>query len=101
MFTFLVALIGGFVALWAYTRYFDDPKTITVQQEQSMKYASLPTTYSGELPDLTFAAENSVHSVVHIQVTQKGNYYAGNNIFDYFFGDGSRSQQMPVRQGIG
>ena len=101
MFTLLVALIGGFIALWAYTRYFDNPKTITVQQDQSMKYASLPTTYSSELPDLTFAAENSVHSVVHIQVTQKGSYYGGNNFFDYFFGDGYRSQQAPARQGIG
>lgn len=102
LFTLLMALVGGFIALWAYTRYFDDPKTIMVQQDQSMKYASLPTSYSGELPDLTFAAENSVHAVVHISVTQKGMYYSGNSIFDYFFGDGGqRSQQMPVRQGIG
>lgn len=102
LFTLLVALVGGFVALWAYTRYFDDPKILTVQQEQSMRYASLPTTDGGELPDLTFAAENSVHAVVHIKVTQKGGSYSSNNIFDYFFGDGSsRSQQMPIRQGAG
>lgn len=102
LFTLLVALVGGFVALWAYTRYFDDPKVLTVQQEQSMKYASLPTSSTGELPDLTFAAENSVHAVVHIKVTQKGSYYGSNNIFDYFFGDGSsQSQQMPIRQGAG
>lgn len=100
LFTLLVALIGGFIALWAYTRYFDSPKTVTVMQEQAMRYASLPTT-SGDLPDLTFAAENSVHAVVHIQVTQKGGYYSSNNIFDYFFGDGGpRSQQAP-RQGVG
>jgi Do/DeqQ family serine protease len=102
LFTLLVALAGGFFALWAYTRYFDDPKVVTVQQDQSMRYASLPTSYSGDLPDLTFAAENSVHSVVHIKVTQKGGYYSTNNIFDFFFGDGgSRSQQMPIRQGVG
>jgi len=102
LFTLLVALVGGFVALWAYTRYFDDPKVVTVQQEQSMRYTSLPTTNTGELPDLTFAAENSVHAVVHIKVTQKGGYYSSNNIFDYFFGDGSsQSQQMPIRQGAG
>jgi len=101
LFTLLVALVGGFIALWAYTRYFDTPKTVTVMQEQAMRYASLPTT-SGDLPDLTFAAENSVHAVVHIQVTQKGGYYSTNNIFDFFFGDGgSRSQQAPVRQGVG
>ena len=102
LFTLLVALVGGFVALWAYTRYFDAPKILTVQQEQSMRYASLPTTDGGELPDLTFAAENSVHAVVHIKVTQKGGSYSSTNIFDYFFGDGSsRSQQMPIRQGAG
>lgn len=102
LFTLLVALIGGFVALWAYTRYFDDPKVLTVQQEQSMKYVSLPTANTVELPDLTFAAENSVHAVVHIKVTQKGGYYSSNNIFDYFFGDGgSHQQQMPIRQGVG
>jgi len=100
--TLLVALVGGFIALWTYTRYFDDPKIITVQQDQSIRYASLPTTYSGGLPDLTFAAENSVHAVVHITVTQKGQYYDSNNIFDWFFGDGSNySQQRPIRQGVG
>ena len=102
LFTLLIALVGGFVALWAYTRYFDDPKVLTVQQEQSMQYASLPTSEAGELPDLTFAAENSVHAVVHIKVTQQGGSYGSNNIFDFFFGDGNpRSQQMPIRQGAG
>jgi serine protease Do len=102
LFTLLVALIGGFIALWAYTRYFDDPKIVTMQQDPSMRYASLPTSYSGDLPDLTFAAENSVHAVVHITVTQKGGYYSSNNIFDWFFGEGgNRPQQMPIRQGVG
>ena len=102
LFTLLVALVGGFIALWAYTRYFDDPKILTVQQEQSMRYASLPASEGGELPDLTFAAENSVHGVVHIKVTQKGGSYSSNNFFDYFFGDGSnRMQQAPPRQGAG
>lgn len=103
LFTLLVALIGGFIALWAYTNYFDDPKTVVVQQDQSMRYASLPTAYPGELPDLTFAAENSVHAVVHISVTQKGGYSSGNGFFDYFFGYGGPrgQQQPPMRQGIG
>jgi len=84
-FTLLVALIGGFIALWTYTRYFDDPKVVTVPQEQSMRYAYLPSTFSGEYPDLTYAAASSVHAVVHITVTQKGGQYSSNNIFDWFF----------------
>lgn len=102
LFTLLVALVGGFTAIMAYTHYFEKPKIVTVQQDQSMKYASVPTSYSGELPDLTFAAENSVHAVVHIKVTQKGSHYSSNNIFDWFFGEGGGpSQQMPIRQGAG
>lgn len=102
LFTLLIALVGGFFALWAFTRYFNDPKIVTVTQEQSMKYASLPTNYSGELPDLTFAAENSIHSVVHIKVMQKGSYYGSGSIFDFFFGDrGYPQQQMPIKQGAG
>jgi len=102
LFTLLVALVGGFIALWAYTRFFDDPKIVTVQQDQPMKYVSLPTSYASELPDLTFAAENSVHAVVHIKVTQNGGYYSSNNILDWFFGDGgSHQQQMPARQAAG
>lgn len=102
LFTLLIALVGGFFSLWIYTHYFDDPKIVTFQQEQPAQYASLPATVSGDLPDLTFAAENSVHSVVHIKVTQKGSYYGSNNMFDWFFGDGgSQSQQMPQRQGAG
>jgi Do/DeqQ family serine protease len=38
---------------------------------------------------------------VHIKVTQKGGYYSSNNIFDYFFGNGPRTQQEPIRQGVG
>jgi len=30
LFTLLVALVGGFVALWAYTHYFEEPKIVTV-----------------------------------------------------------------------
>jgi len=101
--TLLVALVGGFVALWAYTRYFDDPKIVNVQQDQALRYASLPTSNSVGLPDLTFAAESSIHSVVHIKVTQKGRYSSGpNDIFDFFFGDrGYQSPQAPMRQGAG
>lgn len=102
IFTLLIALVGGFVALWSYTRFFDEPKIVTVQQDQPMRYTSLPANYSGNFPDLTFSAENSVHAVVHIKVLQKGRYYSSNNLLDYLFGDGAnRPQQMPIRQGAG
>ena len=54
------------------------------------------------ITDLTFAAESSIHAVVHIKVMQRGEYNRSNELFDYFFGDGNpRSRQMPIRQGAG
>jgi Do/DeqQ family serine protease len=99
-FTLIVALIGGFIALWVYTRYFDEPKVVTIPQSQSIKYANLPASSADNLPDLTFAAESSVHAVVHITVIEKGSYPSSGNIFNWFFGDGGQ-QQMPIRQGSG
>lgn len=102
LFTLLIALVGGLVALWAFTNYFNEPRTVTVTQDQSMRYASLPTTDTGSLPDLTYAAESTVHAVVHITVTQKGQSYYSNNPFDWFFGDNyNHPQQRQLRQGVG
>ena len=102
LFTFLVALAGGFMALYVYTKYFNEPRNLTVQQNQAMRYASFPATASNQLPDLTFAAENSVHAVVHIMVTQKGRYGAQNPLLEWFFGNqGTYQQEAPVRQGFG
>lgn len=102
LFTFLVALAGGFMALLVYTTYFNEPQTFTVKQNQAMRYASLPTTDTSELPDLTYAAENSVHAVVHIMVTQKGIYNAQNPLYEWFFGDrGGYNHEAPIKQGFG
>ncbi|MCK9305459.1 MAG: trypsin-like peptidase domain-containing protein, partial [Bacteroidales bacterium] len=58
---------------------------------------SIPPVYKVNLsdqlyPDFTFAAENAVPSVVHVQVVKKGSERAY-SIFDFFFGYGG---EMPV-----
>lgn len=101
-FTLVVALLGGMIALWTYTQYFDDPKIVTVQQDQSLRYANIPESTPGSLPDLTYAAAKSVHAVVHITVTQKGGQEGSGNIFDWFFGDGiTNPHERSMKQGVG
>ncbi|MDX9883638.1 MAG: Do family serine endopeptidase [Prolixibacteraceae bacterium] len=94
------AIIGAFIALWVYAHYFGTPKIVTIKEDQPIQYASLPA-LPGDLPDLSYAAETSVHAVVHIMVTQKGDYYAANPFYEWFFGDGYRQQEAPQRQGAG
>lgn len=67
-------------------------QTVSIKGENSV-----PPVYKVNLsdqlyPDFTFAAENAVSSVVHVQVTKKGTERAY-SIFDFFFGYGG---QMPA-----
>jgi Do/DeqQ family serine protease len=98
-FTFLLVIAGGFVAVWAYSRVFDKPQIVTVTETQHLKYAGLDS--EGNLPDLTFAAEKSIHAVVHIatQSVRGGGWTTGNPFFDEFFG--LRGQPQQLAQGFG
>jgi len=99
--TVIIALGSAFIALWAYTNYFDDSRVIPVSQNPAVQYTSLPSAPQGEAPDLTYAAESSVHAVVHVKVTSKQTVSSyGNPFFDWFYGD--RYRQAPqIREGSG
>lgn len=100
-FTLLLVIAGAFVGVWAYSTFFDKPQVITIKEEQALKYAALPSGGEQATVDLTYAAENSVHSVVHIrtQSIQDGQWSSGNPFLDEFFG--FRKQQPQQRGGSG
>lgn len=99
--TLLLVIAGAFIAVWGYSTFFDKPKVVTITQEQPIKYATLTSTGETSLPDLTFAAEKSIHSVVHIttQSLRGGGWSSGNPFFDEFFG--LRNQQPQIAEGFG
>ncbi|GAB1450397.1 trypsin-like peptidase domain-containing protein [Draconibacterium sp.] len=100
-FTFLMVIAGAFVAVWAYSTFVDNKQVVTVTEKQPMRYASIAADSDIQLPDLTFAAEKSIHSVVHIatQSTRGGGWTSGNPFFDEFFG--LRNQQPQIAKGYG
>lgn len=99
--TFLMVIAGAFVAVWAYSTFFDKPQVVTITEKQPVKYATLAADSDAALPDLTFAAEKSIHAVVHIatQSVRGGGWSSGNPFFDEFFG--LRNQQPQIAQGFG
>lgn len=98
----IVALSSAFVAVWAYTKYFNDPQVISVNQNPNLKYTSLPSAPQGEAPDLTYAAESSVHGVVHVKVMTKVEMPSyGNPFFEWFYGDRYQQQGPQLRPGAG
>ena len=90
--SFLLVIAGAFIAVWAYSTFFE---------KQPMKYATLAADSNAALPDLTFAAEKSIHSVVHIatQSVRGGGWSTGNPAMDEFFG--LRNRQPQMAQGFG
>lgn len=96
-----MVIAGAFVAVWAYSTFFDKPQVVTITEKQPVKYATLAADSDAALPDLTFAAEKSIHAVVHIatQSVRGGGWSSGNPFFDEFFG--LRNQQPQLAQGFG
>ncbi len=101
--TVFVALVSAFVAVWAYTNFFDKPEYVTIEQSQAMKYANLPSAPQGDAPDLTFAAERTVHGVVHVKVKTEVTASHNNPFFEWFYGDRYQQQQQEprMREGAG
>jgi serine protease Do len=96
--TFLLVVAGALVAVFAYTRFFEKPQVINVQDTQQMRYANLPVSAEGNLPDLTYSAEIAVHAVVHIKTqSMRGGWSSGNPLLDFF---GYR-QEPQIARGFG
>ncbi|UTW61139.1 Do family serine endopeptidase [bacterium SCSIO 12741] len=100
--TFLSALLGGAIALSGY-HFVAKPEpvqqAVVVQQEtvpaQLVRNPGVPN----PLPDLTFAAEKSLESVVHVRTVYSGQeYYQSNPLFDLFYG---RPRYNPQPEGTG
>ncbi|WP_319265879.1 Do family serine endopeptidase [uncultured Draconibacterium sp.] len=99
--TFLLVIAGAFVGVWAYSTFFNKPQVVTVKEEPAAQFVNLPANSEQQLPDLTFAAEKSIHAVVHIatQSVRTGQWSSGNPFLDEFFGFQQREPQ--VQQGFG
>jgi serine protease Do len=94
---FLMVIAGAFIAVWVYSSFFQKPQIVTVRETAPVKLTSYPDG-QGNLPDLTFAAENTVNAVVHIMTESlQGGWSSGNPILDFF---GYRSEPQ-VAQGYG
>ena len=83
-----IAFAGAIIAVFVYARVIPNSKEIVIKENQPVQLASY-TSAIAPLPDLTAAAEKSVHAVVHITTKTKSSGYGNgynNPLFDFFFG---------------
>jgi Do/DeqQ family serine protease len=91
--TLLVALFGALVGLFIYTRFLDRDKLVTGTEkerkmiEENARYTSM-VPQSG-VNDFTFAAEQTVHAVVHVKTKATVSSSYSNPLYEFFYGPGS------------
>ena len=96
----LIAILGGMIAVFVYTFLFEKPeiKSDSISSNQELvKFTNLPGDFEGENLDFTFAAERTVHAVVHVKtVTEQTNQMARNPLYEFFYGDQYRRNPQPM-----
>jgi len=102
-YTFAIAVVSAVTGVYVYSHIiYSEPKIITIKEEVPSVGYFTSTSEQGALPDLTIAAEKTVHAVVHVKTKSRGkDYYSGNPFYDFFFGPGSGYRQQPQQPVMG
>jgi serine protease Do len=96
----LIAAFGAVIALFVYTRFIDtsgnnsvNSSSVTAQAVPAV-LTSYPAQQQG-LVDFTYAAEQTIHAVVHVKTMTTVSYPGNSNnpLYDFFYGNVNRQPQ--------
>jgi len=99
-----MALLGASIALFAYTKIMVKPvmavskDSSNIELQNARAYLTSLQTQEGQI-DFTYAAELTVHAVVHVHIKMLG--AADSPIMDWFYGDRNPKQQEVQGYGSG
>jgi Do/DeqQ family serine protease len=101
----LVSALGGALTLGGYKYFIENDSNAAVNHQLTELPSAIPTTYSTTKtnlaltnPDFVAAAENTIHTVVHVQNTAVGSRQM--TIEDLFFGRRSQRPQIGTGSGV-
>ena len=101
----IMALLGATIALFAYNRIVVKPTYViskdssTVDAQNAKAYLTSLQTQEGQI-DFTYAAEQTVHAVVHVHTKTLMSSQSENPILDWFYGDRNSSKPQ-IANGYG
>jgi Do/DeqQ family serine protease len=100
----LMAIFGAAIALFAYTKIVDKPVIAAmkdssgIEVQKARAYLTSLQTQEGQI-DFTYAAELTVHAVVHVHIKMTGS--PDNPIMQWFYGDRNSKQREVNGYGSG
>lgn len=96
----LYSLAGGLIAFTLSKAFVEEPPQNNIPVSNTTPYTLASfTTSAGQQTDFTYAAELTVHGVVHVKtkaMSRQPTYAFGNPLLDYFFGPQLKQRQHPV-----
>lgn len=101
----LMGFLGASIALFAYTRIIGEQPTVVtkdssgVEVQEAKAFLTSMQTQEGPV-DLTYAAEQTVHGVVHVHTKTMMSGQSDNPFMEYFYGNRGNSRPREV-QGYG
>jgi Do/DeqQ family serine protease len=93
--TIVIAAITSIITLFIYSKFFDRKEVVYNYPYVQPKMVS----YNGpsQQPiDLTYAAEQTVHGVVHVRTKSKIEEVYRNPLYEFFYGNGDITRSEPV-----
>ncbi len=87
-----MAVLGAFIALFTYTKIIEKPPLPRSNDSSGVEASNAGTFLTSMqtpegLVDLTYAAEQTVHAVVHVHTRSMMGAKSDNPILEYFYGD--------------
>ncbi len=95
--TLVAAFFASALAVFAYAMWFQPGESIIeVPAEHKMMYANLPSNLNEGAIDLSYAAEKTVHAVVHVKTKAVRQNTSYNPLYEHFFGQRNYRESQPV-----
>ena len=96
-----MAILGATIALFAYTRIIDKPEVVISKDSSDVEVEQVRTFLTSmqmqdKQIDFTYAAEQTVHAVVHVHTKSMVGSEAENPIMEWFYGDRYSSKPREV-----
>lgn len=97
-----MAVLGAVIALFAYTRFFEKAPannqhdSSRISMENAQAYLTSMQQKPGQI-DFTYAADQTVHAVVHVRTKSLMSSQPQNPIMEFFYGPQSQQKPQEVR----
>ncbi len=97
--TIFTAILGGLIAVFVFSLFINEPEgltAVTPNDTPFVKFTNLPANYNADQFNFTYAAENTVHAVVHVKTLTERRFYSRNPLYEWFYGEPDRRRAEPL-----